>query len=159
MASNTMCTSGLAAAARVTSPRTSTARVARAPAGATVGSPSARFNGRIGVSVAQRRVAVKAERGSSSGGSFVGGFLLGGAVFGALGFLFAPEISKRILGEDKRLAIPKFLDDDDGSRLEVTRQSLNDKIAQLNEAIDDVSKQLGDSEEVGGAEGTAEGTA
>ncbi|GBG89836.1 hypothetical protein CBR_g49685 [Chara braunii] len=83
-------------------------------------------------------------RGEGAGsGNFAAGFLLGGLVFGVLGFVFAPQLSKTLLGENadgtpRRL--PRWMDDEDS--LEATRQSLNDKIAQLNAAIDDVSAQL-----------------
>ncbi|PPS14731.1 hypothetical protein GOBAR_AA05843 [Gossypium barbadense] len=51
----------------------------------------------------------------SSASIFVGGFILGGLVVGALGCVFAPQKTRKILTE---------------------------KIAQLNSAIDDVSAQL-----------------
>jgi len=77
-------------------------------------------------------------------GKFFAGFLIGGAVCGTLAFLFAPQLSKRLLAENDRLRLPRFLDDDDS--LETTRRTLNDKIAQLNTAIDEVSAQLEDSD-------------
>lgn len=85
-------------------------------------------------------------RRGGGGGDFVAGFLLGGAVFGALGYILAPQISKTLEDGDnvKEEAATKrparFLEDDEG--LEKTRQTLNEKIAQLNAAIDDVSAQL-----------------
>jgi gas vesicle protein len=87
------------------------------------------------------------DRRGGGAGDFVAGFLLGGAVFGALGYILAPQISKTLEEGDsvkdegvatKRPA--RFLEDDEG--LEKTRQTLNEKIAQLNAAIDDVSAQL-----------------
>eukprot|EP00898_Chlorokybus_atmophyticus_P001696 jgi/Chlat1/2527/Chrsp175S02384 len=91
---------------------------------------------------------------SSSGGSgtsFALGFALGGAVFGALGFIFAPQLSRALLGEGgaggTRSRLRSFLEDEDGS-LESTRRSLNEKIAQLNTAIDDVSAQLRSDDDV-----------
>ncbi|KAB2623625.1 hypothetical protein D8674_041174 [Pyrus ussuriensis x Pyrus communis] len=51
----------------------------------------------------------------SSASIFVGGFVLGGIVVGALGCVYAPQKTRKILAE---------------------------KIAQLNSAIDDVSAQL-----------------
>lgn len=80
----------------------------------------------------------------SGAGDFIGGFLLGGVVFGALGYLLAPKISKSLLGEHQYGVMKnmlKFLDEDDDV-LENTRNSLNEKISQLNSAIDDVSSQL-----------------
>ena len=118
-------------------------------------------------------------------GGFVGGVLIGGAVFGALGFLFAPQLSKHILKGKK--VLDDLLDDDtdddeeeeesfleeeeedrddvahrydeDGNptsalasssmrlekraekELEETRKSLNQKIAELNRAIDEFSEE------------------
>lgn len=60
---------------------------------------------------------------------------------GVLGFVFAPQISRALLGEDQRLRLPRFLEEEDMDP-EVTKQNLADKIAQLNAAIDDVSAQL-----------------
>lgn len=83
-------------------------------------------------------LVVRAERGS--GGGFWPGFIVGGTIFGVLGFVFAPQISKALLGEDQKLKLPRFLDEQEDP--EVTKQNLADKIAQLNAAIDDVSSQL-----------------
>lgn len=82
-------------------------------------------------------LVVRAERG---GGGFWPGFIVGGTIFGVLGFVFAPQISKALLGEDQRLKLPRFLEEQEDP--EVTKQNLADKIAQLNAAIDDVSSQL-----------------
>jgi len=79
----------------------------------------------------------------SNGGDFLAGFLLGGAVFGALGYLFAPQISRALWsGYEDGLwkKLPKRMDDD--ASMEKTRKTLNEKIAQLNAAIDEVSSQL-----------------
>ncbi|PSC69062.1 chloroplast inner membrane localized [Micractinium conductrix] len=80
-------------------------------------------------------LVVRAERGS---GSFWSGVIVGGVVCGALGFVFAPQISKALLGDDERLKLRW----DEAADGEVTKQNLADKIAQLNAAIDDVSSQL-----------------
>lgn len=32
-------------------------------------------------------------------------------MFGVLGFVFAPQISKALLGDDERLRLPRFMDD------------------------------------------------
>lgn len=72
---------------------------------------------------------------------------MGGALFGTLGFLFAPQISRAILGQDQKLRLPKFLEEEEKSP-EATKQDLADKIAQLNSAIDDVSSQLKASDAV-----------
>ncbi|EIE24112.1 hypothetical protein COCSUDRAFT_65747 [Coccomyxa subellipsoidea C-169] len=95
----------------------------------------------------QRIVAVRAER-NGNGGGFITGFVVGGAIFGALGFLFAPQISAALLSEDQRLKLPKFLDEDEKDP-EATKQDLADKIASLNAAIDDVSAQLKAQDTVG----------
>ena len=81
----------------------------------------------------------RAERGSGPG--FWSGFIVGGLVCGVLGYVFAPQISRAILGEDQRLRLPRFLEEEEADP-EVTKQNLADKIAQLNAAIDDVSAQL-----------------
>ena len=118
--------------------------------------------------------------GTKGKGGFVGGVLIGGAVFGALGFLFAPQLSKHILKGKK--VLDDLLDDDDDTEegedldeesedrdvayydedgnptsalaassmrlekraekeLEETRKSLNQKIAELNRAIDEFSEE------------------
>uniref|UniRef100_A0A1J3EFZ3 Uncharacterized protein n=1 Tax=Noccaea caerulescens TaxID=107243 RepID=A0A1J3EFZ3_NOCCA len=77
-----------------------------------------------------------------SGGDFVAGFLLGGAVFGAVAYIFAPQIRRSILNEDeygfKKPQQPTYYDEG----LEKTRETLNEKIGQLNSAIDNVSSRL-----------------
>jgi hypothetical protein len=87
----------------------------------------------------RKQVVVRASRES---GSFWSGVAIGGVVFGCLGFVFAPQISQALLGDDQRLRLPRFLNEEEDGDPEVTRQNLAAKIAQLNEAIDDVSSQL-----------------
>ena len=107
-----------------------------------------------------------AERRDGSSG-FTAGFILGGVVFGALGFLFAPQISSALLSDDQsRLKLPRFLDEEGGgdgrggSRQPMTKQDLADRIAQLNSAIDDVSAQLRAQDEAAAvAAGAEEGEA
>ncbi|CAI9087058.1 OLC1v1021025C1 [Oldenlandia corymbosa var. corymbosa] len=81
-------------------------------------------------------------RAGGSGGDFVAGFLLGGAIFGTLAYVFAPQIRRSILNEDeygfRRARRPIYYDEG----LEKTRQTLNEKITQLNSAIDNVSSRL-----------------
>ncbi|KAK1392085.1 PHD-type domain-containing protein [Heracleum sosnowskyi] len=81
------------------------------------------------------------QRGGS-GGDFVAGFLIGGALFGTLGYLFAPQIRRSLLNEDeygfRRAKRPIYYDEG----LEKTRETLNTKISQLNSAIDNVSTRL-----------------
>ncbi|XP_014520142.1 uncharacterized protein LOC106777128 isoform X2 [Vigna radiata var. radiata] len=81
---------------------------------------------------------------SMSGSIFVGGFVLGGLIVGALGCIYAPQISRAIAGADRKdlmRKLPKFVYDEDKA-LEKTRKVLTEKIAQLNSAIDGVSAQL-----------------
>lgn len=63
----------------------------------------------------------RAER--DSGGGFFAGVLVGGAIFGALGYLFAPQISKALLSDDQRLKLPRFLEEEKKSP-EATKQVL-----------------------------------
>ncbi|KAL0672860.1 hypothetical protein Bca4012_000841 [Brassica carinata] len=83
-------------------------------------------------------------RGSGGGGDFIAGFLLGGAVFGAVAYIFAPQISRRIIMSEedeygfKKPQQPTYYDEG----LEKTRETLNKKIEQLNSAIDNVSSRL-----------------
>ncbi len=94
---------------------------------------------RIGDGRRDVRARSEFEERKGRGKGFVGGLLVGGAVFGALGFLFAPQLSKTLLGGKR--ALNKALDDESEDELEVTRQNLNDKIAALNAAIDNFSDQ------------------
>lgn len=65
-------------------------------------------------------MACRAQR-DRDGGGFVTGFVVGGAIFGALGFLFAPQISAALLNDEQRLRLPKFLDEEEKSP-EATKQ-------------------------------------
>ncbi|MBA0603116.1 hypothetical protein Gorai_003273 [Gossypium raimondii] len=81
--------------------------------------------------------------GTKGGGNdFAAGFLLGGALFGTLGYIFAPQIRRSLLNEDeygfRKAKRPIYYD----GGLEKTRQTLNAKIRQLNSAIDNVSSRL-----------------
>ncbi|XP_031404212.1 uncharacterized protein LOC116213429 isoform X2 [Punica granatum] len=86
----------------------------------------------------------------SSASIFVGGFVLGGVIVGALGCIFAPQISKALAATDRKdlmRKLPKFIYDEEKalelfSVLQKTRKVLTEKIAQLNSAIDEVSAQL-----------------
>ncbi|KAK7252619.1 hypothetical protein RIF29_36699 [Crotalaria pallida] len=80
----------------------------------------------------------------SSGSIFVGGFVLGGLIVGALGAIYAPQISRALAGADSKdfmRKLPKFMYDEEKA-LEKTRKVLTEKIAQLSSAIDGVSAQL-----------------
>ncbi|XP_028755380.1 uncharacterized protein LOC114714778 [Neltuma alba] len=91
-----------------------------------------------------RSSAIRAEYrdSGSGGGDFVAGFLLGGAIFGTLAYIFAPQIRRSLLNEDeygfRKAKRPIYYDEG----LERTRQTLNEKIGQLNSAIDNVSSRL-----------------
>ncbi|EPS66657.1 hypothetical protein M569_08119 [Genlisea aurea] len=92
-----------------------------------------------------RKLSVHArysDRGNGFGADFVAGFFLGGAVFGTLAYLFAPQIRRSVLNEDeygfRRAKRLNYYDEG----LEKTRQTLNEKISQLNSAIDNVSSRL-----------------
>nr|GLL28313.1 uncharacterized protein LOC109194016 isoform X1 [Ipomoea trifida] len=78
----------------------------------------------------------------AGGSEFIAGFLLGGAIFGTLGYVFAPQIRRSLLNEDesgfRRAKRPIYYDEG----LEKTRQTLSEKIGQLNSAIDNVSSRL-----------------
>ncbi|NJL49850.1 MAG: hypothetical protein HC929_23685 [Leptolyngbyaceae cyanobacterium SM2_5_2] len=87
----------------------------------------------------------------SQQGKFVGGFLLGtlvgGALGGVVGALAASRIqagqrSKPLSKGDTNLAFGEF-DEVTEENMEAARLGLEAKIAQLNEAIDDVRQQLG----------------
>ncbi len=85
--------------------------------------------------------------------NFVGGFLLGTLVGGALGGVVGALAATRIQqsGAKTKSALPKTssslafgeFDDPDEESMEAARLGLEDKIAQLNDAIDDVRQQLG----------------
>ncbi|XP_016200592.1 uncharacterized protein LOC107641623 [Arachis ipaensis] len=80
----------------------------------------------------------------NSGNIFIGGFVLGGLVVGALGCLYAPQISRTLAAADSTeimKKLPKFIYDEEKA-LERTRKMLSEKIAELNSAIDGVSAQL-----------------
>ncbi|KAI3783269.1 hypothetical protein L1987_42346 [Smallanthus sonchifolius] len=86
---------------------------------------------------------------SIGGSAFVGGFVLGGLIVGTLGCVYAPKISKALAGTDKKellRKLPAFIYDEEKA-LERTRKKLTEKIAQLNDAIDDVSSQLKSDDE------------
>lgn len=62
------------------------------------------------VAPARRHHVVRASRES---GSFWSGMAIGGVVFGVLGFVFAPQISQALLGDDQRLRLPRFLEEEE----------------------------------------------
>ena len=84
--------------------------------------------------------------------NFVGGFLIGTLVGGALGGIVGALAASRIKsGSKAKSSLPKVegelafgeFDDTDEDSIEAARLGLEAKIAQLNDAIDDVRQQLG----------------
>ncbi|MCU0540990.1 MAG: hypothetical protein MUE44_02225 [Oscillatoriaceae cyanobacterium Prado104] len=83
---------------------------------------------------------------------FAGGFIAGAAVGGLVGAVLGAVLSRRAaeiaLPESPEAKAKKRNNRKGGQleaeRIEVARLSLEDKIAQLNQAIDDVRLQLGD---------------
>ncbi|XP_024383903.1 uncharacterized protein [Physcomitrium patens] len=96
--------------------------------------------------VSGHRARVTAEYRRGGVGDFMAGFFLGGVVFGALGYVLAPQITKSLEGTQKEkedeLDSKKSMDMEDDESLETTRKNLNERIAQLSAAIDDVSAQV-----------------
>ncbi|XP_058188332.1 uncharacterized protein LOC131304889 isoform X2 [Rhododendron vialii] len=89
-------------------------------------------------------VQARDDGGPSSASIFVGGFVLGGVLVGALGCIYAPQISKVLVGEQRKQLmrkLPKFIYDEEKA-LEKTRKILTAKIEQLNSAIDEVASQI-----------------
>lgn len=95
--------------------------------------------------------------------NFVGGFILGaiagGMVGGVLGVLAASRLPKQKLKAQAdniaRRAIkstPEKSPPSSPQNIEAARRGLEDKIAQLNEAIDDVREKLGNVNSNGGVE-------
>ncbi len=81
--------------------------------------------------------------------NFMGGFLLGTIVGGVLGGLTGVLASSRIANRESvqggragESDSSRTIKHTSGRSIESTRRSLEDKIAQLNEAIDDVRQQL-----------------
>lgn len=83
----------------------------------------------------------------SEQGNFVGGFLLGTLVGGALGGVVgALAASRRQGGQADRQSTDLTFDDLEEvteENMEAARLGLEAKIAQLNDAIDDVRQQIG----------------
>ena len=81
-------------------------------------------------------------------GGFIAGAAVGGLVGAVLGAVLSQRASEALLSDSDRKRA-KILRQTKASHLEdegmeVARLSLEDKIAQLNQAIDDVRLQLGD---------------
>ncbi|KAI3757346.1 hypothetical protein L6452_04882 [Arctium lappa] len=109
--------------------------------------------GNVQLRTSKRMLSIQAgysDNGRSTSGSAFGfGFVLGGLIVGTLGCVYAPQISKALAGADKKellRKLPTFIYDEEKA-LEKTRKKLTEKIAQLNDAIDDVSSQLKSEDE------------
>ncbi|XP_024971237.1 uncharacterized protein LOC112510155 [Cynara cardunculus var. scolymus] len=109
--------------------------------------------GNVRLRTSKRMLSVQArysDNGRSTNGSAFGfGFVLGGLIVGTLGCVYAPQISKALAEADKKellRKLPTFIYDEEKA-LEKTRKKLTEKIAQLNDAIDDVSSQLKSEDE------------
>jgi gas vesicle protein len=83
--------------------------------------------------------------------SFLGGFLLGTVVGGAVGGILGAVVSSRLANDENSAEFPQLKDKTTRKRqlkppteqsIEAARRGLEDKIAELNEAIDDVRQQL-----------------
>ena len=84
-------------------------------------------------------------------GGLIAGAVVGGLVGGAIGFLLGSAGSQEVssdenesLPESKLRKIIKRQLKGEEEKIETARRTLEDKIAQLNEAIDEVRFQLGD---------------
>lgn len=82
---------------------------------------------------------------------FTGGFIAGAAVGGLVGAVLGAVLSRRAAeallsdpSDAKRKMRQRKASQLEAEGMEVARLSLEDKIAQLNQAIDDVRLQLGD---------------
>jgi gas vesicle protein len=80
--------------------------------------------------------------------NFFGGFVLGTIVGGVVGGIAGVLVSSRLAQEEDGLKkmegkANKNLKPPTEQTIEVARRGLEDKIAQLNDAIDDVRQQLG----------------
>ncbi|KAL8150021.1 uncharacterized protein LOC141706455 [Apium graveolens] len=93
---------------------------------------------------AKRAISVQAAysdggRPGSGNSIFIGGFVLGGIIIGALGAVYAPQISKALSKADKKL--PALIYGEEKA-LEMTRKKLEATINGLNADIDDISAHL-----------------
>jgi hypothetical protein len=89
----------------------------------------------------------------SQNNGFAGGFFLGAFVGSVIGGIVGTTIANRSLNGSKEeefsfLASKQGLKLDPEEGIELARRRLEDKIAQLNLAIDDVRQQLGNDDEL-----------
>lgn len=75
-------------------------------------------------------------------GGFIVGSIFGGLVGGVAGALIGARLQRRGLMADDDLET-EAIGEGTEERMESARQGLEDKIAQLNDAIDDMRQQLG----------------
>jgi gas vesicle protein len=81
-------------------------------------------------------------RRNGFGSGFIFGSIVGGVVGGILGTLLATRNERQDNRVDRSLDSGRELSFNSEESIEVARRSLEDKIAQLNLAIDDVRQQL-----------------
>lgn len=78
------------------------------------------------------------------GSGFILGSIIGGVVGGVLGTILTSRQEQQITNqEDSRLKDSNRISLNSEESIELARHGLEDKIAQLNLAIDDVRQQLG----------------
>lgn len=77
------------------------------------------------------------------GNGFILGSIVGGVVGGLLGTVLATRNERRTLEQNDYRLQTEIEPPDSEKSIESARHSLEDKIAQLNLAIDDVRQQLG----------------
>lgn len=81
---------------------------------------------------------------NSFGSGFILGSIVGGVVGGVLGSILATRNEKQIINhEDSMLPEDSKISLNSEESIELARHGLENKIAQLNLAIDDVRQQLG----------------
>ena len=93
-------------------------------------------------------IVARAGSNRGNGGKFAAGFFLGGVVCGVLGWAFAPDINRRFFQDDEgeKVELPRggrpagMREHED--ELRATRQSLSEKITQLNRALDSVQDDI-----------------
>ena len=83
------------------------------------------------------------------GSGFILGSIVGGVVGGVLGTVFASRKEKPVTGIDTRIREANEVAFGTEESIELARNGLETKIAQLNLAIDDVREQLGSVEASG----------
>lgn len=80
------------------------------------------------------------------GSGFILGSIVGGLVGGVLSTILTTRNERQIANQDSRIRNARNANEtalDSEENIELARHSLEDKIAQLNLAIDDVRQQLG----------------